>query len=92
MNKGHNPIPLQRGIQKAARIMMEEVKALAKPISGFDDLLNIATVATSGNAAMGEVIARAFDKLGNHAAIVLENNPAQEDNVGRRKNFNSVRS
>ncbi|KAL8433465.1 hypothetical protein ACSSS7_003855 [Eimeria intestinalis] len=81
VNKGHNPIPLQRGIQKAARIMMDEVRNLAKPVKGFGDLLNIATVATSGNAAMGEVIAKAFDKLGNHAAIVLENNPSQEDNL-----------
>ncbi|KAL8270934.1 hypothetical protein Esti_005146 [Eimeria stiedai] len=81
VNKGHNPIPLQRGIQKAARIMMDEVRKLAKPVNGFGDLLNIATVATSGNAAMGEVIAKAFDKLGNHAAIILENNPSQEDNL-----------
>ncbi|CDJ27066.1 LOW QUALITY PROTEIN: Chaperonin GroEL, related [Eimeria mitis] len=81
VNQGHNPIPLQRGIQKAARIMMDEVKKLAKPVNGFGDLLNIATVATSGNASMGEVIAKAFDKLGNHAAIVLENNPSQEDNL-----------
>ncbi|XP_022586689.2 chaperonin CPN60, mitochondrial [Cyclospora cayetanensis] len=81
VNQGHNPIPLQRGIQKAARIMMDEVRNLAKPVNGFGDLLNIATVATSGNAAMGEVIARAFDKLGNHAAIVLENNPSQEDTL-----------
>lgn len=81
VNKGHNPIPLQRGIQKAARIMMEEVRKLAKPVDGFGDLLNIATVATSGNAAMGKVIANAFDKLGNHAAIILENNPSQEDNL-----------
>lgn len=83
VNKGHNPIPLQRGIQKAARIMMDEVRKLAKPVNGFGDLLNIATVATSGNAAMGEVIAKAFDKLGNHAAIVLENNPSLEDSVRR---------
>ncbi|CDJ60285.1 TCP-1/cpn60 chaperonin family protein, putative, partial [Eimeria maxima] len=81
VNQGHNPIPLQRGIQKAARIMMDEVRKLAKPVNGFGDLLNIATVATSGNASMGEVIAKAFDKLGNHAAIVLENNPSQEDNL-----------
>ncbi|KAL8451834.1 hypothetical protein Emed_001714 [Eimeria media] len=81
VNKGHNPIPLQRGIQKAAKIMMDEVRKLAKPVNGFSDLLNIATVATSGNAAMGEVIAKAFDKLGNHAAIILENNPSQEDNL-----------
>ncbi|OXB70882.1 UNVERIFIED_CONTAM: hypothetical protein H355_006987, partial [Colinus virginianus] len=79
VNKGHNPIPLQRGIQKAAKIMMEEVRRLAKPVMGMDDLLNIATVATSGNTAMGEVIAKAFDRLGRHAAIVLEDNPALED-------------
>eukprot|EP00920_Eleutheroschizon_duboscqi_P032245 GHVT01077808.1.p1 GENE.GHVT01077808.1~~GHVT01077808.1.p1 ORF type:complete len:521 (-),score=56.29 GHVT01077808.1:2351-3913(-) len=79
VNQGHNPIPLQKGIQKAGRIMMEEIKHLAKPITGHSDLLNIATVATSGNAVMGDVIARAFDKLGGNAATVLEDNPALED-------------
>ncbi|EPT30689.1 chaperonin cpn60, putative [Toxoplasma gondii ME49] len=81
VNKGHNPIPLQRGIQRAAKVMMEEVKRLAKPVDGMNDLLNIATVATSGNVAMGQVIAKSFDKLGRHAAIVLEDNPALEDTL-----------
>nr|CEL65848.1 TPA: TCP-1/cpn60 chaperonin family protein, putative [Neospora caninum Liverpool] len=81
VNKGHNPIPLQRGIQRAAKVMMEEVKRLAKPVEGMNDLLNIATVATSGNVAMGQVIAKSFDKLGRHAAIVLEDNPALEDTL-----------
>jgi len=52
---------------------------LAKPVNGYNDLLNIATVATSGNTHMGEVIAKAFDKLGVNAATVLEDNPALED-------------
>lgn len=62
---------------------MEEVKRLAKPVEGMNDLLNIATVATSGNVAMGQVIAKSFDKLGRHAAIVLEDNPALEDSVSK---------
>jgi len=79
VNDGHNPIPLQKGIQKAARMMMEEVRRLAKPCNGFSDLMNVATVATSGNTMMGEVIAKAFDKLGSNAATVLEDTPTLED-------------
>lgn len=58
------------------------MKSLSKPVSGYKDLLNIATVATSGNTVMGEVIAKAFDKLGGNAATVLEDNPALEDELG----------
>lgn len=79
VNKGHNPIPLQKGIQKASKKLMEEVKRLAKPVEKYNDLLNIATVATSGNTVMGSVIAGAFDKLGKNAATILEDNPALED-------------
>lgn len=82
VNKGHNPIPIYKGIQKASKMIIEEMKSLSKPVSGYKDLLNIATVATSGNTVMGEVIAKAFDKLGGNAATVLEDNPALEDELG----------
>jgi len=81
VNAGHNPIPIQKGIQKASKMMMDEVRRLAKPVDGKKDLNNIATVATSGNTGMGEVIAEAFDKLGANAATILEENPALEDEL-----------
>ncbi|GBE62305.1 chaperonin mitochondrial [Babesia ovata] len=81
VNKGHNPIPIQKGIQKTSKLIIEELKSLSKPVDGYNDLLNIATVATSGNTVMGEVIAKAFDKLGANAATVLEENPALEDQL-----------
>eukprot|EP01068_Selenidium_serpulae_P001938 Selendium_serpulae@DN2053_c0_g1_i1.p1 len=59
--------------------MMDEVRRLAKPVEGKQDLLNIATVATSGNSVMGNVIAEAFAKLGSNAATILEENPALDD-------------
>ncbi|KAF8819457.1 putative chaperonin cpn60 [Cardiosporidium cionae] len=79
VNEGHNPIPIQKGIHNCAKLLMEEVKRLAVPVEGYNDLLNIATVATSGNARMGENIALSFSKLGRNAAVVLEENPALED-------------
>ncbi|XP_954903.1 chaperonin CPN60, putative [Theileria annulata] len=81
VNEGHNSIPLQKGIQKAGKLIIEEIKKLSKPVSGYNDLLNVATVATSGNVVMGQVIAKAFDKLGGNAAVVLEDNPALEDEL-----------
>eukprot|EP00922_Rhytidocystis_sp_ex-Travisia-forbesii_P035448 GHVS01052611.1.p1 GENE.GHVS01052611.1~~GHVS01052611.1.p1 ORF type:complete len:727 (+),score=202.59 GHVS01052611.1:110-2182(+) len=81
VNKGHNPIPLQKGMQKASKQLMEEVRRVAKPVEGYEDLLNIATVATSGNMVMGKVIAESFHKLGANAAIVLEEIPALEDSL-----------
>lgn len=81
VNKGHNPICIQKGIQKTSKLIIEELKSLSKPVNGYGDLLNIATVATSGNTVMGQVIAKAFDKLGANAATVLEENPALEDEL-----------
>ncbi|EAN30941.2 TCP-1/cpn60 chaperonin family protein [Theileria parva strain Muguga] len=81
VNEGHNSIPLQKGIQKAGKLIIEEIKQLSKPVAGYNDLLNVGTVATSGNVVMGQVIAKAFDKLGGNAAVVLEDNPALEDEL-----------
>ncbi|EKX72581.1 chaperonin 60 kDa, putative [Theileria equi strain WA] len=81
VNQGHNSIPLHKGIQKVSKLIIEEIKTLSNPVSGYNDLLNIATVATSGNVVMGQVIAKAFDKLGGNAATILEDNPALEDEL-----------
>ena len=78
---GANAMALQRGLQKASKLLAAEVKAMAKPVDSDDDILNIATISTSGNAFMGGVIAKAYEKVGTTGSTTLEESQTLNDEV-----------
>jgi len=77
---GNNPVALNTGIKKAARIIAEEVKAIAKPVTGTEDLKDVATIA-SGSIEMGRIIAQAFDKVGENGSTVIEESQTLFDEI-----------
>ncbi|KAH8070549.1 hypothetical protein JL721_4945 [Aureococcus anophagefferens] len=81
VSSGVNPVALRRGMSKATDALIVEVTALAKPVDSNDELLNIATVATSGNAVMGAIIAKAFEKVGDTGSTTMEESQTLSDEV-----------
>ena len=77
---GVNPVALNLGIRRAARMLAEEIKELARPIETIDDLRNVATIA-SGSQEMGRIIATAFDKVGETGSTVVEESQTLVDEV-----------
>ncbi|GAX09481.1 chaperonin GroEL [Fistulifera solaris] len=80
VTSGVNPVGLNRGIRKAARVITDEIKKIAKPVSGIDDLKNVATIA-SGSIEMGRIIAMAADKVGDTGSTVVEESQTLVDEV-----------
>lgn len=68
-------------MQHATSALLEEIAALAIPVSSNQDLLNIATVSTSGDASMGSIIARAYEKIGDTGSTVLEEHKGLVDDI-----------
>ena len=68
---GANPMALKRGIDKAVISVIEEVKRLAKPVSG-DAIAQVGTVSANGEKKIGEIIAEAMDKVGKDGVITVE--------------------
>jgi chaperonin GroEL len=68
---GANPMALKRGIDKAVAAVVEEVKRLAKPVSG-DAIGQVGTVSANGDTKIGEIIAEAMDKVGKDGVITVE--------------------
>lgn len=68
---GANAMALQRGLQKASKLLAEEIKAVAKPVDSDDDIMNIATIAT-GSEGMGRTIANTFKRVGVNGATMVE--------------------
>ncbi|GMI61196.1 hypothetical protein ScalyP_jg8762 [Parmales sp. scaly parma] len=80
VTSGVNPVALNIGINKAAKLLSEEVKRIAQPVESVDDLKNIATIA-SGSFEMGRIIASAFEKVGETGSTVVEESQTLFDEV-----------
>ena len=77
---GNNPVSLRNGIQRTAAMLAARVKELAKPVTGNADLLSIATIA-SNSPSMGSIIARAFERVGETGATVVEESQTLFDEI-----------
>jgi len=80
VTSGVSPVGLNLGMRKAARVLADEVKERARPVTGTDDLKDVATIA-SGSIEMGRIIAAAFDKIGETGSTVVEESQTLVDEV-----------
>ena len=69
---GMNPMDLKRGIDKAVGVVIEEVKSNAKKVSANSEIAQVGTISANGDTEVGEMIARAMEKVGNEGVITVE--------------------
>ncbi len=69
---GMNPMDLKRGIDKAVTAVLAEIKANAKKVSANSEIAQVGTISANGDVEVGEMIARAMDKVGNEGVITVE--------------------
>ena len=72
VSSGHNPMDLKRGIDKAVEAVVAELKKMAKPTSGKKDIAQVGAISANGDAAIGDTIAEAMDKVGKEGVITVE--------------------
>ncbi len=68
---GANPMQLKIGIEKAVEAVEAEIKRLAIPVKGHEDVAHIAAI-SSQSEAIGDLIADAMDKVGKDGVITVE--------------------
>jgi chaperonin GroEL len=69
---GMNPMDLKRGVDKAVTKVIEEIKATARKVSANSEIAQIGTISANGDTEVGEMIARAMEKVGNEGVITVE--------------------
>ena len=69
---GMNPMDLKRGIDKAVSTVVDELKKLSKPCAGNKEIAQVATISANSDAAIGDIIAEAMDKVGKEGVITIE--------------------
>src|SRR3954451_14267236 len=68
---GANPMALKRGIEKSVALVVEEIHAMAQPVSG-DAIAQVGTVSANGDRTIGTIIAEAMEKVGKDGVITVE--------------------
>ncbi|AFL49754.1 chaperonin GroEL [Sinorhizobium fredii] len=69
---GMNPMDLKRGIDLGVAAVVKEIEARATAVKSSGEIAQVGTIAANGDATVGEMIAKAMDKVGNEGAITVE--------------------
>ena len=68
---GSNPMLVKRGIEKAAQAVAGEIKSMATPVKGKEDIAHIASISAADDE-IGNLIAEVMDKVGKDGVITVE--------------------
>lgn len=77
VTSGANPVGIRRGIEKATKVAVDALKALSVPVSSKESIAQVAAV-SSGDEAIGELIAEAMEKVGKDGVITIEESQSIE--------------
>ena len=69
---GLNPMDLRRGIDKAVEAVVEDIKKRSKKVSTNDEIAQVGTISANGDKEVGEMLAKAMQKVGNEGVITVE--------------------
>jgi chaperonin GroEL len=68
---GANPMLLKKGIDRGSAAVVSQIKQLATPIKGKEEIAQIATI-SAADAEIGNLIAEVMDKVGKDGVITVE--------------------
>ena len=71
LEAGANPIVLRKGMKKATDKAVEAIQSMSSKVKGKDQISRVAAV-SSGDEAVGEMVADAMEKVSNDGVITIE--------------------
>jgi chaperonin GroEL len=78
---GMNPMDLKRGVEQAVAVVVEDIKAQSRTVSGSDEVAQVGSISANGETEIGRMIAEAMQKVGNEGVITVEENKGFETEV-----------
>ena len=69
---GMQPIGVKRGMDKAVKIAIEEVRKNSRAVKSEADITNIATISANNDPEIGKLLADAIAKVGKDGVITVE--------------------
>jgi chaperonin GroEL len=78
---GHNPMSIKRGIDKAVAIVIDELKAMSKPVKGSNEVAQVGSISANNDKEIGQMLADAMDKVGKEGVITIEESKTAKTEV-----------
>ena len=78
---GASAIDLKRGIDRGAKAAIESLRALSRPVQSHREKEQVATVSAHNDVAIGELVAKAIDKVGAEGAVTVEEAKGTETTI-----------
>jgi chaperonin GroEL len=75
---GANPIALKRGIDKATEYLVAKIKEHSQPVGDSKAIAQVGAISAGNDVEVGEMIAKAMDKVGQEGVISLEEGKSME--------------
>jgi chaperonin GroEL len=69
---GMNPMDLKRGVDLAVTEAVKEIGRRAREVKTSKEVAQVGTISSNGDTDIGEMIARAMQKVGNEGVITVE--------------------
>ena len=78
VTSGANPMSIKRGIDKAVKAVVEQLKKDSRPVEGKKEIAQVGTISANNDQEIGDLIAEAMDKVGKDGVITIEENKGIE--------------
>src|SRR5262245_66172496 len=77
---GSNPMDVKRGIERAVETVVEKIKKISKPVAG-KAIAQVGTISANNDENIGEIIAKAMEKVGKDGVITVEEAKSMETSL-----------
>ena len=81
VSAGHNPMSIKRGIDKAVTLVIEDLKNMAKPVKGSNEVAQVGSISANNDPEIGKMLADAMDKVGREGVITIEDSKTAKTEV-----------
>jgi len=75
---GASAIDLKRGLDRGVKVVLASVRAISRPVKTRLEKAQIATISAHNDAAIGDLVADAMEKVGDEGVITVEESKTTE--------------
>lgn len=75
---GRSPMGIKRGMDKAVEAVIAELGKQATKIKDNDEVAQIATISANNDTSVGDILAKAVDKIGHEGVITIDESKSTE--------------
>ncbi|MEX0703507.1 MAG: chaperonin GroEL [Planctomycetales bacterium] len=69
---GASAVDLKRGLDRGLAVAVEAIRALSRPVESRKEKTQVATISAHNDAALGELVADAMERVGSEGAVSVE--------------------